>query len=171
MDQHERWLRGYLTESTKEKYSLGLRHFCKHYNVRWEDTLEWGVEQAEDALIDWKNDMLSTWAGKTIRLYFTAVKAWFVFNRIRVMAQCKNVPVSREILDYIPSREDVQRLLDGSKLHHKVAIALLAFSGLRPVDVIELEYQNIKRSLREDHEVLSILKRHRKTRQWYVGFI
>ena len=171
MDQVDRWLRGYPTESTREKYGLGLRHFCKHYGVTWEDTLGWSVERAEDAMIDWKNDMLDRWAGKTIRLYFTAVKGWFVFNRIRIMVQCKNVPASREIVDYIPVREDVQRLLDGAKLHHKVAIALLAFSGLRPVDVIELEYQNIKASLLRGDKVLTILKQHRKTRQWYVGFI
>jgi integrase len=87
------------------------------------------------------------------------------------MVQCKNVSTTKTYLDYIPSREDVQRLLDAAKLHHKVAIGLLAFSGLRPVDVCNLKYKHIKASYEKGEDVLTIVLKHRKTRQWYVSFV
>ena len=168
--QMARWLKSY-SESTQERYTTALSHFCKHFETTPEETREWPVELAEDRMVDWKNARVVDYAGATVRLDFSAVKQWFLFNRIRVMVQCKNVPATRKTLDYIPTREDVQRLLDAAKLHHKIAIGILAFSGLRPIDVVRMEFQNIKASFRKGDEVLTIVKQHKKSKEWYIGFM
>jgi integrase len=171
MSQLERWLKNYPVENTNIRYRITMEQFCKHFDVTPEETLTWSVDQAEDNLLDWKTSRLKTHAGSTIRLDFSVVRQWFNFNRIRVMVQCKNVSTAKTYLDYIPFREDVQRLLDAAKLHHKVAIGLLAFPGLRPIDVARLEFQNIKASYKRGEEVLSIVKQHKKSKEWYVGFV
>lgn len=167
-----RWLKTYTALGTQKRYRAALDKFCGHYNITPEETLEWDLETIEDAMIDWKSDLQEQGrAGATIITSFAAVKQWFFFNRKRIVVQCKNVSPTRTYLDYIPSRDDVQRLLDSSKIHHKVVIALMAFSGLRPVDVSSLEYRHIKASYEAGEEVLTIIKKHQKTKQWYPTFL
>lgn len=170
MSRVEKWLMNY-SESTQNRYGAALRAFCDRYKVTPEETRSWHVDLAEDRMVDWKNERKEILAGKTVRLDFTAVKQWFLFNRIRVAVLCKNVPATRTVLDYIPLRENIQRLLDSARLSHKVAIGLMAFSGLRPIDVVQLEFQNIKASYWKNDEVLTVVKQHQKTREWYVGFV
>jgi len=140
--------------------------------VSAEETLTWTVEEAEDKMLEFQAHMTEEGlAGATIQTNFTGVKQWFQFNRIRVIVRCKGAPAKRTYFDYIPSREDVQALLDAAKLHHKVAIALIAFSGLRPIDVVTLKFENIKASYKAGDSVLTIIKLHQKTGEWYPTFI
>ena len=168
----KRWLKTYPSKETSRRYEFSFSKFCKFHKVTPEETLTWEVEEAEDRIIDWKNYLVEEGrAGSSIKVSFTAVKQWFLFNRKKIMVQCKNVSVTRTYFDYIPSREDVQRLLDTTKLHHRVIIALIAFSGLRPVDVASLQYKHIKKSFEDGDEVLTITKEHSKTKQWYPTFL
>ncbi len=170
--QVTRWLKNYPSKETRRRYEFAFSQFCKFHQVTPADTLKWSVEEAEDRLIAWKNQLVEEGkAGSSIKVAFTVVKQWFRTNRIRVDVPCKNVSTTRTYLDYLPSREDVHRLLDTTKLHHRVIIALIAFSGLRPVDVASLRYEHIKKSFEAGDEVLTIKKKHSKTQRWYPTFL
>lgn len=170
--QVSRWLKTYSSKETRRRYEFAFYQFLKFHNVKAEDTLEWSVVEAEDHLIDWKTHLVeSDKAGSSIKVAFTVIKQWYRFNRIRVDVQCKNVSSTRTYLDYLPTREDVQRLLDTAKLHHRVVIALIAFAGLRPVDVASLQYKHIKASFEAGDEVLTINKIQQKTKEWYSTFL
>lgn len=170
--QVSRWLKTYSSIETRRRYEFAFHQFLKFHNIKAEDTLDWSVVEAEDRLIDWKTHLVETGkAGSSIKVAFTVIKQWYRFNRIRVDVQCKNVSTTRTYLDYLPTRDDVQRLLDTAKLHHRVIIALIAFSGLRPVDVASLQYKHIKASFEAGDEVLTIIKKQQKTKQWYPTFL
>lgn len=172
MDLVERWLNTYGPSSTRERYSTAITKFCAFCKATPEETLTWTLDKIEDRMIDWVTvQREADYAGSTITTEFAGVKRWFLFNRKRIVVECRNIPTTRKSLDYIPSRDDVQTLLDAAILKHRVAIALFAFAGLRPVDQSELVYENIKASLEAGDEVLTIVKQHRKTRQWYVTFL
>ena len=168
----DKWLRSYNAPNTRDRYGRSLSKFLGCHNVSAEETLSWTVEEAEDRMLDFQARMTEEGlAGATIQTNFTGVKQWFQFNRIRVQVRCKGTPAKRTYFDYIPSRKDVQDLLDSAKLHHKVAIGLMAFSGLRPIDVVTLRYENIKASYKAGDTVLTIIKLHQKTGEWYPTFI
>ena len=170
--QRDKWLRSYTAPNTRDRYGRSLSKFLGHFKISPEETLDWTVEEAEDRMLDWQAQMVEEGlAGASIQTNFTGVKQWFQFNRIRVQVRCKGTPAKRTYFDYIPSRKDVQSLLDAAKLHHKVGIALIAFSGLRPVDVVTLRYENIRASYETGDTVLTIIKLHQKTGEWYPTFI
>lgn len=170
--KRDKWLRSYTAPNTRDRYGRSLSKFLGHYKVTPEETLSWTVEEAEDKMLEWQAQMVEEGlAGASIQTNFTGVKQWFQFNRIRVIVRCKGAPAKRTYFDYIPSRKDVQALLDAAKLHHKVGIGLMAFSGLRPIDVVTLRYENIKASYEAGDAVLTIIKLHQKTGEWYPTFI
>ena len=172
MDKVERWLSSYGPKGTRKKYRRALTKFCNLYEATPEETLTWDLDVIEDRMVDWKVAQRNAdYAGATILTDFAAVKRWFIFNRKRIIAECKNISTTKKTLDYLPRRADVQTLLDSAKLSHRVAISLFGFSGLRPIDQSELVYENVKASLEDGDEVLTIIKQHRKTRQWYVTFL
>ncbi len=172
MSQVERWLGSYEAVGTRERYGRALSKFCAYYEVSPEETLDWELERIEDYMIDWKVFQRDAgYAGATIIVEFAAVKRWFIFNRKRIAVECKNISATRKLLDYIPTRTDIQELLDSAKLSHRVAIAIFAFAGYRPIDISELRYKHVKASLEAGDDVLTITKQHRKTRQWYVTFL
>lgn len=168
----QKWIERLRAPSTRKMYAHYLRRFLLFHNVTAEETLTWSVNEAEDRLEDWKYHLVDRGlAGKTIQNAFGAVRRWFKDHRIRVDISCKDVDTGRVYLDYIPDREDVRRLLDDAKLHHMVGIALIAFSGLRPVDAVNLKYDNIKASYEAGDEVLTIVIKQKKTRDWYFTFL
>lgn len=104
-------------------------------------------------------------AGSTVRIRLTGLKMWFRFNRKRVDLRVRNIPNARKRLDYIPSRDEIRQVLNGVGLKHKVMIALIAFGGLRPVDIASLKYKHIRASIDRNDEVLTIEKQHDKMKE------
>ncbi len=72
-------------------------------------------------------------SGVTIGSYVKAIKSWARFNGMKLDEKV-NIPESenRYAEEVVPRPEEVQSLLDHSPLRAKVAVALMAFSGLRP---------------------------------------
>jgi integrase len=166
------WIERLRAPSTRRMYGFYLKRFLAFYGVTPEESLTWSVNDAEDRLEEWKFSLIADGlAGKTVQSMFGAVKRWFKDHRIRVEVSARDLDTGRTYLDYIPTRKDVQALLDGAKLHHKVCIALMAFSGLRPVDVAALKYENVKASLEAGDEVLTLVLKQKKTRDWYFTFL
>jgi integrase len=71
--------------------------------------------------------------GVTVKGYVTAVKSWWRFNDIEVR---KRVTIRQGAGIYdnerVPTREELQRIIDVSLLREKVAASLMAFCGFRP---------------------------------------
>ncbi len=71
--------------------------------------------------------------GVTTKGYVTAVKSWWRFNDLEVR---KRVTIRQGAGIYdnerIPTREELQRILDVSPMREKVAASLIAFCGFRP---------------------------------------
>jgi len=168
----DRWLRSIRKEGTKRLYRDALITFSKHVQKSPADLLKHSEEELEDMLQDWKVSMLERGlAGSTVKVRVVAAVQFLKFNRKRIRSMIRDVKATRTYLDYIPTRTDVQALLDAAKLHHKIIVALMAFSGLRPVDVSQLQYMHVKRDLERGEEVLTITKRHQKTDEWYFTFL
>lgn len=168
----EMWARRLRTRSTRRVYTKAVRNFAQFCGVELEETLNWSMDHAEDRIVDFKEHMLSEgFSGATVKARFAAVVRWFRDHKIRVLVVCRDVPSTKTFLDYLPSREDVQTVLDGLKPYYKVGAALIAFSGLRPVDATSLRFENVKASLGRDDDVLTINKKHQKTQVWYASFL
>ena len=91
-----------------------------------------------------------------------------------------NLRGSNKNLDYIPSKEEVFYLISRAKNRTKAAIALMAFAGMRPIDVVNLRFVNVKEDIVYDEDLkiykakrvpMKITIRQRKTGQWYVTFL
>ena len=71
--------------------------------------------------------------GVTTKGYVTAVKSWWRFNDLEVR---KRVTIKQGAGIYdnerVPTREELQRILDVSGMREKVAASLIAFCGFRP---------------------------------------
>lgn len=168
----EAWLQSLRNENTKTLYSSALLMFCEYVGQSPEKLLKHKEENLEQLLQDWRNDQLDrNLSGATVKTRLIAVVQFFKFHRKRLRSMVKNIKTTRTYLDYIPRRADVQAMLDAAKLHHKIIIALMAFSGLRMVDITQLQYMHLKRDLERGEEVITITKRHQKTDEWYFTFL
>lgn len=149
-----------------------LRTFLNHFSVSDEEALSWEIETAEDRIVEYQQTLLDRdLSGASVRQYTAAIKRFFWDHRRRVYVSVRGIPTHRKYIDYIPSREDVQTILDNLKLHQKVGAALVAFSGLRLEDATGLQFQHIKASYMKGDENLTILKQHSKTSIWFVQYI
>lgn len=169
----ERWLSSYPKRNTQNRYGTALSRFCDYHKVEPDQTLDWDLETIEDNLEDWKVSMIPELSGNTIRLYLTALTRWFKFNRKRIDVDniTRNLSRRDTYTDYPVTRDDLRRLLNNATLKQKVGISLIAFSGLRPVDVVTLQYRHIVESYKNGDEVLTIQKVHEKTEREYVSFL
>lgn len=167
------WLDSYPKDNTKSRYRTALSKFCDFLEVTPDQTLRWSRVTIEDNLLRWKAHMTKELSGNTTKLYLTGVTRWFKFNRKRIepFDLLKNLSRKQTFTDYPVSRDDLRKVLDGARLKHKVAISLIAFAGLRPVDVVTLQYRDIVESYKRGDEVLTIQKVHEKTEREYVSFL
>ena len=168
----ETWVSRLRAANTRRQYRANVLRFAHHYNVEPDETLDWSEDEIEKRIDEFKYHLLSGgMSGRSVISVFTGLRRWFKDHKKRIEVDLRDMDTGRTYLDYIPSREDVQHLLDDAKLHHMVAVALMAFSGLRPVDAVNLRYENIKASFEAGDEVLTIVIKQRKTRDWYFTFL
>ena len=168
----DRWLGTIRRESTRTLYRDALITFSTHVHQSPQEILKHNEEELENLLQEWKVAMLDRGlAGATVKVRVVAVVQFLKFHRKRMRSMVRDIKTTRTYLDYIPTRADVQALLDAAKLHHKIIVALMAFSGLRPVDVSQLQYMHLKRDLERGEDVVTITKKHQKTDEWYFTFL
>jgi len=166
------WARRLRTESTRENYVHSLTLFLDYYHATPKESVTWTPEEAEDRIRAWQDYLMQEdYAGSTIHTYSNGVRRWFIDHRVRILSTARDIPKTKTYLDYIPNSENAQVVLDALKIHYKVGLALVAFSGLRPSDATGLRYENIKASYENGDKILTIVKRHRKSREWYVSFV
>ncbi|MFX1483924.1 MAG: hypothetical protein ACFFCP_12155 [Promethearchaeota archaeon] len=169
LDQWKRILRN---KKTREQYVSWLLRFVKYHRCTIQTTLAWSVVEAEDRMEDFKHYLLDKGlAGETVKQSWNAIKRWYRDNRIYIHKKLEDVVLSKTYLDHIPSNEELKLILDSSPIEYKVAFSLIAFSGMRPVDVSNLRYKSIKASLGRDDGILTITLKQQKTGNWYSTFL
>jgi integrase len=168
----EEWAARLGADSTKQRYVMYCNKFFVLNGTTPEESLKWTVEEAEDAMLRWRDHLVAQhFAGKTIRVAWSAVRRWFLDHRTRVMVQLKGIRTDKTWLSYIPTREDVRLLLNECDLRYRCLVALLAFSGFRQSDAISLQYQHIRASYEAGDAVLTIIKRQEKSHEWFFTFL
>ena len=160
------------SEATKESYGRYIRQFIKFHKTSQIKTTQWNVEQAENALEVFRQHLLSEGkSGQTIQVAWAAIKMWFTTNRIPITIKLKYNDKSKTFLDYIPTKDAFRKVLDLCRLDYKVGVCLMGFSGMRPSDVRELKYKNIKASYERGDDVLTITLKDRKKSNWFFTFL
>ena len=150
------WIDGLRAEKSRTTYEYCMRMFSDFVRVTPDGMRTWTPEEAEDKLLAFRNRLSHQgMSGATISLAWMVVKKWFGDNRIPIRAKC-GVRSTRTIFDYIPTSSDLKVLLEGSKLLYRTAFGLIAFSGMRPVDVRNLRFENVKASLSREDEVITM---------------
>ena len=168
----ETWQSRLRAENTRLMYMKALRAFLAFSSASSEQSLTWTVDEAESRMIEWKEHLISSGlSGRSVMIGWAGVKRWFVDNRIRIVAKCEHVSPEKTYLDYIPTQQDVQLILDDCSLRLRLAVALMAFSGMRPADIVELQYRHVRKSFEHTDDVTTVIKQQKKTHQWYFTFL
>jgi len=207
IDENEKiklWLSRFGRE-TKRQYRKWALRFFKDTQLKPEELLEMCRDEPSKAkaiIFDYINNMkqkgryipskkvyippkkqeVSTSVKKNV---FTALKSFIDFYReeynIKIELSLKGVlRVKKEHYDYIPSTNEVLMLLDRAQVNLKPCIALIAFAGMRPSDVVNLKFQNVMDEIEWDEDEqkyvakkipLKIILKQKKTGEFYVTFL
>lgn len=126
----EKWLFSLKSSSprTADTYSKALKMFCRFASMTPEEMLE-DVDKTESVLMDFVREHPRT----TARNVYYAVKSWLKFNdldlRLRLSFRMESKVAQEE---EVPRPEDIMKLINYAPLREKVAIALMAYAGVRP---------------------------------------
>lgn len=179
------WARAELAcSNTREAYTDALYRFLDWHKATPAQTLRWSVKEANARMKHFKlylRDYISprtgrNLAGSTKLIIWSGLKSWFGSHNRPINERLKGIRTTKTILDYIPTKDDVALLLGVNHgrypMVYKTAIALMAFSGMRPVDLMNLRYGSIRASYeKRDEEVLTLTQIQQKTDAWYTTYL
>jgi len=179
MDLVERFLARYRGR-TINTYRSALTGLSRYTGMSITELVELGRRDRGrlEALIEEYKAMLKREGASayTVNTYIAGIRAFFKYNGVEVRARLERW--TPKTLDYIPKPEEVDLLLQRAPLKLKVAICLMAYSGMRPVDVANLRFMSIRDEVRLENSVYRALKvplkvtvKQQKTEQWYVTFL
>ncbi|MHA1955525.1 MAG: tyrosine-type recombinase/integrase [Candidatus Thorarchaeota archaeon] len=158
--------------STPKIYAKWFKRFIHFHRCTPEDTLQWSTKTATKRMEDFKASLINRGLAKnTIIQSWSAIKKWFYDHDVIIHKKCKGVRGGKRQFDYIPTKEQLDMILGVSPLHYRTAFALVAFSGMRPVDVTLLRFEDIMPSYGQGDEVLSITIIQQKTQDRYFTFL
>jgi integrase len=114
--------------------------------------------------ISFHNDIREENAPKTVSLKTLAVKGFLEFNGIRIPQIILKRTRGRKAIEAIskekiPTREEVRRVLHHLPLHMKSFALMMISGGLRPSEVLELEFSDLE----EDKDIMKINLRKTKS--------
>jgi len=170
---------------TRKMYLVGIKKFLKYINMEPKDFLKLAKKDPDTAkrlaygfLSHLQKQGL---APKSIALYVTAVNSWLEFNGLEHLKikRRKNNSVP-QTLDYIPSLEEIEYIISRVEQPYKTILSLIAYSGIRPSDVVSLQLKNVSQDIGYDKEKqlyyikrvpAVIILKQKKTGQWYCTFM
>lgn len=134
----QRWHRNLARGSpaTADNYLRILGRFLEVQGIGPMELLSMDPKRRDDALDDFVNDLLAQGrAGSTCAVYKKSIVSWLAFHGESLQRKLK-IPdqhlATRASGWQIPSQDKVRQLLDIAPAREKVAIACIAFSGVRP---------------------------------------
>ena len=134
-----RWF-GQVSQGSKKTAKVYLRRLgytCDRYHTTPHDVAKLDRRGIRDFLVDMINDMDSREnAGGYIESAVKAVKSWLRFNlrpvgeiRVKIPRLNETPTIANEV---VPTREELSRILAAKDIRAKVAVALAAFTSVRP---------------------------------------
>ncbi|MDG6921572.1 MAG: site-specific integrase, partial [Nitrososphaerota archaeon] len=125
------------SKKTAKVYLRGLGYSCERYHTTPHDVAKLDRRGIRDFLVDMINDMDSRGnAGGYIESAVKAVKSWLRFNlrpvgeiRVKIPRLNETPTIANEV---VPTREELSRILAAKDIRAKVAVALVAFTSVRP---------------------------------------
>ena len=141
-----RWYENLRAKSvlTASVYLRGLGYYCELENTTPEQIIKViGTTEFRDSFIDFVRKMEREGkAGSYISRFKRVLKSWAKFNRIDVKLDV-NIKGENETptieSERVPNKEELARILRKATGRGRVAIALLAFAGLRPESLGDYE--------------------------------
>ena len=169
-------------------YKIIINSFIKFLEENYGITVDEFIElakrnriEAKKIVYDYKEYLASKLAPKTLSTYLSVLNSWLDFHEVGIRVRRRNnsrvTPIS---LDYIPSLDELEYILSKASHEYRAIFSLIAFSGLRPSDVVSLRYRNIMTDIDYDPEkklyyakrVPAVIElRQEKTGQWHVTFM
>lgn len=173
---------------TQTAYVFWLKRFAEYNKCSIQTTLDWGLKrkgfvtdtdhnnavriESEDRMEDFKIHLQEEGlSGSSVKQAWTALKNWYRKNRIHIQTKCENVDDVKTYYDHIPTKEQLKLILEKADIRYKVAFSLIAFSGMRPVDVSNLRYKELSASLNRGDKVLTISVKQQKTGTPYITYL
>ena len=125
------------SRKTAEVYLRRLGYTCDRYKTTPRAVAKLDRRGIRDFMVDMVNDMDAKGnAGGYIESALKAVKSWLRFNlrpvgeiRIKVPRLNETPTIAGEV---VPAKEELARILDAKDIRAKVAVALVAFTSVRP---------------------------------------
>jgi len=180
-DLVESFINKYSSQNTRDLYRKALQYFLYFSGWAAEELVKLGRENpivVEQKVLEFRRSLEERGvAGNSINSFVSAIKAFLKHYRVdSVRINTKRATV--KTFDYIPTAEEVRLLIDRAPLRLKPAIVLIAYAGMRPIDVINLRFLNVRDEIEFDGErykpkrvPLRILVKQQKTGDWYVTFL
>ena len=137
-------------------------------------------ERAEELLLTYREYLLKSKRTMSVKTYMTAINSFLEFNRVPIRIKNRGLRALPESIDYIPSLDEINLILSHSSIEYRTTFALIAFSGLRPCDVIQLRFENLAEDIGFDYDrqiyyakkiPAVVMVRQDKTNRPYVTFM
>jgi hypothetical protein len=134
----KRWYRN-LARGSKVTADVSLRRlglFCLKKGIKPRQLIELGEEKATRLILDTVDELEAKgYANSYIESMLKALKSWLKFNNMALTIEIKiNDAEDSPTLanERTPTQEELARIFRACKLDARAAVALMAFSGLRP---------------------------------------
>nr|MDO8080876.1 hypothetical protein [Candidatus Freyarchaeota archaeon] len=171
---------------TRQIYPKYLNIFCRWAALTPDELLELARKDPAETsrrLDDWRTGYCEKrgLSGKTIQISLTGIKSFLRYWLRKDVFQIdfpKWIRVTKKYFDFIPSARQVNMLLNRAPLKLQTVLQFVAYAGMRPIDVLNLEWWNIREEMVETEEglkaskiPLKIVLRQAKTNDVYVTFL
>ncbi len=113
--------------STAHLYLRRLKKFCSDAGVSPEKLLELDDVERRNLILDYLSDKEGSYAAS----YYYALKSWLEFFGVEVKVKLKGLNRRRKSEEKVPTPDELSEILTVADLRAKVAISLIAFSGVR----------------------------------------
>jgi len=169
------WLTDVMAERTGSRRTEAMYLYYLHGFMEWADR-NVRADVTPDDIVDMavnklRADIMSDWAERTTKRWFNsmcggglarttaksrygAIRSFFRCNRIKFMGRTPAATVRTRYI--IPEKEKLQKMWKIAKLFIRVRVGLLNDTGLRPRDVVNLEYGMIRDSFEKGEEYIYI---------------
>lgn len=162
------------TLRTAQGYTDSLAGFLDDVNKKPDELVKLNAEEAYDLMRSWaiqKRKTGSITDGRISLIWF-GVKSFFKFHKIKIDEDFPFSKMRVKYLDKIPTKQELKRILQTApSFTTKIAIQLMAYSGLRPEDICDLTYASIKHDFEKDVTPCAAYIPQSKTDEVYVTFI
>ncbi|MCJ7632753.1 tyrosine-type recombinase/integrase [Candidatus Bathyarchaeota archaeon] len=128
-------------------------------------------DEAYELMKGWAIKRRGSLSDKRISVVWFATRSFLKFHKVRVDGEFPISNIQVKYLDKIPTKEELQLILDAtSSIQVKISIQLMAYSGIRPEDIVDLTYGSIKTDFERDISPSAIYVPQQKTGAIYITF-